>query len=354
MSNFVKLFNAALDDAPDSPTQIVLRGALDISTLKFLRQDIYQRDPQAYASQYNILEALETNQPLPDIELGMRGHEWFSREGDFTLKDPTYIIDGLQRVSTIIEWVERNPDRIPKLGALVHFNTTRAWERERFHALNNYRRRLSPNVLLRNMRETNTAIATLYGLCFNDTKFALFERVSWEQNMRRQEIIPALLLTKIANRLHSHVNTAAPRGTNGPGRGSANIENVASALKNRADLVKLGVLRQNVVEFFDVMDDMWGVRNVQYKDKAHYLKGTFLQTMAKLFSDHEDFWDGHKLFVSLPMRRKIKQFDIDEPFIQRLTGSGGRALDELYEKLLEHVNKGKRTHRLKNRYKDAA
>ena len=248
MSNFVKLFNAALDDAPDSPTQIVLRGALDISTLKFLRQDIYQRDPQAYASQYNILEALETNQPLPDIELGMRGHEWFSREGDFTLKDPTYIIDGLQRVSTIIEWVERNPDRIPKLGALVHFNTTRAWERERFHALNNYRRRLSPNVLLRNMRETNTAIATLYGLCFNDTKFALFERVSWEQNMRRQEIIPALLLTKIANRLHSHVNTAAPRGTNGPGRGSANIENVASALKNRADLVKLGVLRQNVVE----------------------------------------------------------------------------------------------------------
>lgn len=352
----VRLHNAALDDEDQSPAGIILRGGLDTTSLEAIRvDDSYQRDIQSYGSQTYIRDALDKGQRLPDIELGMRGQDHQSRGNEFILKDPVYVIDGLQRISTIIEWLLRNQGKSVNIGAVVHFNTTKAWERERFYKLNNWRKKLSQNVVLRNMRETNTAIATLYGLSFNEPKFALYERVAWEQNMRRQDLVTALTLTKLANRLHIHISTAATK-TEGSlsytERGSAKAEDVASSLKKRSDVIKLATLRYNMIEFADLLEDTWGVKNVQYKDKAHYLKGTFLHTLAKLFSDHKDFWQGDKLFVPASLRRKIKGFNINEPFIARLTGSGGRALEELYDKLLEHVNKGKRTHHLRSRYND--
>jgi hypothetical protein len=348
----VKLFNAALDEAADSPAGIVLRGALDVTTLTALRSDDYQRDEGQYTSQKKILMALNDGTRLPDIELGMRGQHYSSSKEEFTLKDDVYIIDGLQRISTMREFLSRYPDKVIHIGATVHFNTTKEWEKDRFHKLNNWRKRISPNVLLRNLRDRNRFILALYGLVYNDTSFPLYCRVSWSQNMKRTELLTALLLVKIANKLHVHINSTgrnAPYGSGSGGIGGGNIEDLAGTVLRRSEVVGLQVMKENVREFFKIIDEMWGVSSVQYKDKSPHLHGTFLSTLAKLFSDHKDFWQGNKLFVPLPMRRKIKTFPMNDPHVKELCGSGGKAGDVLYELMEQHINSGKRTHRLRAR-----
>ncbi|MEN9561336.1 MAG: hypothetical protein RIQ56_609, partial [Candidatus Parcubacteria bacterium] len=137
----VRLFNAALDEVEGSPTGIILRGVIDPSCLKLLRIDDYQREVQPLGSQKSILRALEKGSPLPSVDLGMRGQDFTSRESAFLLKDPVYIIDGLQRISTAIHHLGVKPGSDVRIGAEVHFNTDRNWERDRFHTLNAYRQK---------------------------------------------------------------------------------------------------------------------------------------------------------------------------------------------------------------------
>ena len=346
----VKMFNAALDEAEDSPAGIVLRGGLDLNTIEDLYVDDYQRDEQKYSGQTKIISALNAGVRLPDIELGMRGQDYrSSTDTDFALRSYVYIIDGLQRVSTIKEWMRQHPDKKVSLGAIVHFNTTKDWEKDRFHKLNNWRKRLSPNVLLRNMRDKNKAVLTLYGLTHNDDQFPLVNRVSWEQNMKRTELVTALVLLKVANRLHSHIALPTRGVDKQPSRGGATIEDISFTLQRRAEKIGLNVMRENVKAFFRAIEEMWGITSITFKDQAPHIKGTFLMTLAKLMSDKKDFWAGDKLFISLPIKRKLQSFPLNDPTVKNLTGSGGKALDLLYAMIRDHINSGKRTHRLRDR-----
>lgn len=338
-NNPVKLFNAALDDAEDSPAGVVLRGALDLGSLHHLLRDDYQREAQPLTSQWRIIDALKTGSRLPDVDLGMRGEEFTTREGSFFLKDPVYIIDGIQRISTIIHFLSMNPGAVVRIGATVHLNTTKEWERERFHKLNNWRNKLSPNILLRNMRENNPGILMLYGISMNDKVFPLHHRVSWSQRMTKGELITALTFAKTIAFLHSHKVSSARN----------NVEEIGVGLQKLVEVVGIQALRENIRTFFDLIDSCWGIKSVQYKEGAIYMRGQFLHVLARLLSDHRDFWQDNaekRLFISADLRRKIAQFPIHDPEVARLAGSSGSARQILYMLLRDHINKGKTTKRL--------
>jgi hypothetical protein len=343
----VKLFNAALDDAEDSPAGVVIRGALDVASLHHLLRDDYQREAQPLTSQWRILDALKSGSRLPDVDLGMRGEDFSTRESSFFLKDPTYIIDGVQRISTIIHYIATNPGSPVRIGATVHLNTTKDWERERFRKLNNWRSKLSPNILLRNMRETNPGILMLYGVSMNDKSFVLHRRVSWDQRMKKGELITARTLAKTVANLHGHKVSSFRN----------NVDELGDGIKKLVEVVGVQAVRENIRNFFDLIDIGWGIKSVQYKEGAMYMRGNFLFMLSRLLSDHRDFWQDaseKRLFINADLRRKIAQFPIHDPEIARLAGSSGSASKILYGLLLEHINKGKTTKRLTARAAIAA
>jgi hypothetical protein len=343
-SSFVVMESAALDETPTK--EIILRGVVTSESLSCLMVDDYQREAMPLSSQASILKALTSGQTLPDIELGMRGGRFKEKEeGVFTLQDPVYIIDGLQRVNTGLHILATKPGVPVRIGATIHFNTTKEWEIERFRVLNTLRLKVSPNVLLRNKRDDSSAISLLYNLSNNDKSFALHERVSWSQRMSKGELISALGLAKVTGVLHSH--KAATRRTA--------IEELVPALDKAVELVGTNNMRANVSVFFDVIDECWGIKRVQYREGAAYIKGAFLTVLARVFSDHRDFWrqeDEKRLVVEASLRRKIGQFPIHDPNVVNLASSGGKSREILYVLIRDHINNGKRTKRITARNGD--
>lgn len=339
----VRLLNAALDDATNG--DIILRGVVDPESLSLLQVDDYQREIMPLTALGSIIEALKEGEALPDIELGMRGERYRDRDGVFSLQDPVFIIDGLQRVNAALHLRTLEPDKAVRLGATVHFGTHKEWERERFRILNTLRSKVSPNVILRNKREESPAITALYSLCLNDKSFVLHDRVSWRQRMTRGELVSALMLAKVVGRLHAH---KAPTRR-------INIEELVPALDKAIEIFGVQAVRENTRAFFDLVDECWGIKRIQYKEGAAYMKGSFLHVLASLLSDHLDFWrepDEKKLVIEASLRRKIALFPVHDPQVTNLCGSGGKSREILYVLLRDHINSGKRSRRLKSRQGD--
>src|SRR4029434_10944417 len=103
----------------------------------------------------SIFSALKCGEQLPDVELGMRGQRFreTKKDDEYLLQDPVFGIDGKQRIGSAIEYASLHPQAVVRSGAVIHFDTTEQWERERFHKLNATQRKVSPNVLLRNLRD---------------------------------------------------------------------------------------------------------------------------------------------------------------------------------------------------------
>lgn len=337
----IKIINGALDE--DGKGNIVLRGVVDPTSLPYLQVADYQRDEM---SREDIQRALKDGDPLPDIELGMRGGNYTTREGSFWLKDPVFTIDGWQRVTTTRKYLEVNPDAsIRNIGATIYFNTTEEWERERFAALNTLRARVSPNVLLRNRRNTSGAVLMLYGLSTNDRNFVMHDRIAWRQNMAKGELISALSLAKVVGTLHSH---------KAPGR-LKSVGELVPALDRMVELIGIQIIRENLKAFFDLVDQCWGIKRIEYRGGAPYIKASFLNVLAAVISDHHDFWrqpDEKRLFVEAPLKRKFAQFPVNDPQVVNLSGTGGKSQEILYILLRDHINKGKTTKRLISRNGD--
>lgn len=340
----VRILNSGLDE--ERGGEIVLRGRVSPDSFVHLMVDDYQREVAPLSSQSSILEALENGGALPDIELGMRGHKTKDGpDGTIILLDPVYIIDGLQRVSTIVHYLQGKPDANVRLGAKVRFDTTKEWERNQFRILNSARAKVSPNILLRNRREDSRSMQMLYGLSDNAKDFVLHDRVSWHQRMARGELISALTFAKITGVLHSH-KTAGK---------SNNIDDLIPALDKAVDVIGIQNMRDNIKALFDLLDECWGIRRVQYREGAIWLRSSFLFVLASLLSDHKDFWrqpDEKKLFIEAPLKRKIAMFPVRDPQVQSLAGSGGKSREMLYMLLRDHINSGRRTKRLTSRKGD--
>ena len=330
---YVQLTRAALDEVEGG--RIILRGVLDPESLRLLQVAEYQREVLPITKIEKLVEAFKIGS-VPDVDLGMRGGDYNDREGIFTLKNDVFIIDGLQRVNAGLLMLQKS-DGVPRLGATIHFDTTEEWERERFKILNVDRTKLSPNVLIRNMRADTPVIDLLYNLSTGSEKgFVLTERVCWAQRQQAAHIVTALTFAKTVAFLHAHI---------GPGRSTGVLE-VARGLQQICDTTGKVVFRDNVRAFFNLIDECWGIRRVQFRAGAVYMRTTFLICLATLFSRHEIFWKGNHLVVSADLKRKISKFPVMDPTIANLASASGKATDMLYTLMIQHVNSGKRQKRL--------
>jgi len=337
----LKLLNGVVDIFKVGGQEtIIIRGIVDPESFGDILVAPYQREVLPGAKVRTLMDALK-NSTVPDIELGMRGnkHRINTGEGDtetFYLQDAVFVIDGLQRISAAKKLVAEDPSATPRIGAVVHLDTTEEWETERFRILNQERSKLNSNILLRNLRPKSEAIDMVYRLCEDET-FVLFNRVQWTQRMARSEIIPATVLCQTTGYLHSRF---------GPGRGSISPIETSTSLDKTMKVVGRTTMRDNVKTYFEVLDECFGVRKVVYHHGAAFIRRNFLICLADLFTRHVNFWRGHRLFVEKDLRMKIAKFAINDPEVTRLASSGGKAKEILYSLLLQHVNSGKRTRRL--------
>lgn len=334
----VKVIHGALDEFGNDKS-IVLRGVLDPGSLGRLKVAAYQREIMPYARIAELMQAFRTGR-VPDIELGVRGGDFHERESAFYLADDAYIIDGQQRVNAALQLLREDPKAQPRLGALVHFNTTEAWERERFRILNTERTRVSPNVLLRNMQPDHPVVDALRRLA-QDKGFILYNRVSWDQRVARHELITALTFFRVVGALHAHL---------GPGL-TNKLEELVRGTQTIMDKVGINTFRDNVRTFFETVDACWGVRAIAFREGAAYMRTTFLVSLAKVFSNHQVFWKktgdtDTRLFVEKDLQRKLASFPVGDPSVRSLAGSGGQAGVMLVQMMVEHLNTGKRNRRL--------
>lgn len=335
MRESIKITNAAL---AEMDSHITLRGVLDPSSFKLIEVDDYQREvlpTNRRQTKQSLETALKRGNIVPDITLACRGGDFSVRDGSFFLRESVYVVDGLQRLSAGIRVMNAGEKTDPRLGCAVYFNTSRDWEREQFRILNSVQSKLSANVLIRNMREDIPVIDMLHGLT-KDSSFALYNRVTWQQRMQRNELLTALNFLKVAGALHSTY-----------GSGKASISRVlAAGLEKIMVAVGRVQMRENVKTFFEVLDFCWGVKKVTYGERANHLKGTFMGALALVFAHHQNFWEDRKLVVESSLRRKIALFPINDPVVQSLAGSHGIGRSHLYQLMVAHINSGKRTKRL--------
>lgn len=323
----IKIERPSLDDDPDGHT--VLRGRIDIDSLSRLRYGPYQREQLSGATNRKIQRAVENGIQLPDITLGMRGDRFtMGADGSVHLLDPVYVIDGRQRIVTIQAHLARYPADRVRLGAVVYFNTDQTSEQTRFHALGAYQTKISSNVIIRNLRETVPLVGTLYGLTMTQKDFPLHGRVCWQQAMPRHHLLSGVIYIQTALYLHSHL-AATRHSTNEMQQNSANL----------ARAVDIGRVRENVATFWEAIDFAWGLKALDTKAGVNYLKTNFLLTLARILSEHTDFWDGDRLVLSADFRRKLRLFKAHAPVVTQVAGSNGKlARDQLSFLLLEHLN----------------
>lgn len=328
----VRIIHAALDEQDND---IIARGVIDLDNLNDIRIAEYQREVAPLATLEELAEAFRKNE-VPDIELGMRGHTCDTKGDVILLKDPVFVVDGLQRMSAAKHAISMGIT--PRLGATVHFGTTEDWERKRFHVLNAKRKKVSPNVLLRNLRHDYEVIDMIYKLSW-DSQFAARGRVSWTQRMQREQIFTALSILKATGGLHQSF---------GPGR-STSISGLVPNLQKIYTRIGRVAFRHNMVEFFDIIEACWGIREVVYREQATHLKGSFLTALAEVFARHDVFWTENtaRLNVSADIRAKLRIFPLRDPQVVALaTTSGTGARSMLYRLLVDHINSGKRSRRL--------
>jgi len=336
----VRIINGALDEDGDSSSGIVLNGRIDPSTLRFLKVDKeYQRE---LAERADIFDALKEGKIVPNIEIGVRGQDFVTDGDDFLINSPAYIIDGWQRVGTALRLLDTVPEHRLRIFASIHFGTDQNWEAHRFTQLNKNVKRVSPNLHLRNMRDANNAVLTLFVLSNNERSFPLYKKVCWSQNMQRGQLISALILGTTSLTLHIHKGSMVTRSADG----------VASGLNRVVDNISLPVFRKNCHVFFSLINDCWPFSEIEYRHTATQLKISFLSETARMLSRHPAFWDADNcvLTVGADDRRKLAKFPINDPQVINLAGSGGKARNILYQLLIDHMNSGRRTQRLQSRF----
>lgn len=335
---FVRIINGALDESDDSTSSLILHGRIDPATLHFLKVDEYQRP---LADRADLFAAMKDGKVTPFAEIGVRGQDFITDGDDFVIRSPAYIIDGWQRIGTAMRLLEAIPNHPLRIFASVHFGTSRQWESERFVDLNKNVKRVSPNIHLRNMRESNEAILVLYNITAKDGGSPLFKRVSWDQNAHRGEIVSAMNLAIAIHFLHTHRVGFRQR----------TADSVAAGLARIAKAVTPPTFRKNIHTFINLIDECWPLSGIEYRIKAPQVKSAFLYELARMLSKHQTFWEhnDNTLTISADDRRKLAKFRVTDSQVQQLAGSGGAARQILYRLLVDHMNSGRRTQRLRSR-----
>lgn len=332
----VKIVKADLDE---DDRGYIVTGFVDPASLVHLKVDDYQREELSDTKIRTLMEALRESR-VPTVELGMRGNENAvdMRDDVFYLNADVYIVDGLQRATAAMRLLALDPTSNPRIQATIHLNTTFDWERKRFEVLNLGQTRVNGNVTLRNLRYDVEAIECLYKLT-RSKSFVLHNRIAWEQNKKRGELISSITFAQSIGMLHSHI---------GPGRSKAGAD-LARGLQKIMDSTGKMTLQANTKLFYDTVNICWGIEAVVFRNTAVQLKTGFLLALAKMFSDHTNYWKGDKLVIDQQTLKKLGQFPMQDTTVVSLSGQGGKSTEYLSQLLADHVTKGRRANKLVRR-----
>lgn len=323
----IKIINGMLEDDKETG-QIILRGVIDQSSLKFIKLDWYQRE-QGFSNAHTqqIVSAYFQGQSLEDLTCGMRGEKFRSKGTDFVLLDPVYCMNGGQRLFASGLALRERPDTRINLGIKLYFSTNEKFENDMFCKLGTSSVRISSSVLLRNKKKESKAAALLVRLNSNP-KFALKERVSWDQKKSRHELMTGTTLSRVAGMLHAHKGTSLK---------SSKPYELLGGLDNLIGKIGEENFTTNMIRFFDVIDSCWSVRQlVGDGDPRPHLRVSFLITLAKLFSAYSDFWDGrerNEFYFPTKFHKRLRTFRLSE-YIQ----PGRVSREMLYEFLRKRLN----------------
>jgi hypothetical protein len=328
----------------------VIRGELEPETLADLETDWYQRGKVNPKKIKELMDGIENNSDnIPDLTLGMRGTKYEIANDGVILHDPVFIIDGLQRWTASMLLMERPVKFLPYLGIKAFVPSDINFELGMFRDLNSKRTSMSASVLLRNEKEYSRVAATLWGLS-QDEKFALNGRVAWDQQVDKTmngQLIRGIVLLDVIFRLHSHVDTVVfQRG---------NVIKRIYALEKNIDAIGLQRARENLTTFFNIIDECWGITGAQLRYNETFLTQGWLMALAKLLSDHREFWrDDLDLQVPANHMRDLKRIKWSDPKLEMLARGNATSQEHLKSAFLDIMNKGKSTGRLVDRYTLAA
>lgn len=301
MSNII-VTNGALEDDSES-NEIILRGTVDQTTLKFIQIDWYQREQGFSQGHINeIMAGLYLNGKVADLTLGMRGQRFRETADGYVLQDKVYCIDGGQRLRAMAMAQKERPSLKISVGAKIYFGTTEDSENAMFCKLGTTQVRISASVLYRNKKKESAAANVLVSLN-RDEEFALKERIAWDQTRGRGELLTGFTLCRIAGALHAH---------KGGSLRSSSVNDLAAGLDHLVAAIGEDNLRINMIRFFDAIDRCWNIRNLSgSKDESRpHLNREFLMTICMLMSRYSDFWDGSDK----------NEFYFPDKFVKRLRG----------------------------------
>lgn len=170
--------------------------------------------------------------------------------------------------------------------------------------------------------------------------------------MKQSELLSASAVMRAALALHRHVvertsTTLRPKKAGivpMPDRGNTTGGKNRSVLSmdNVAKEIGLNNFRENTKDFFDTIDECWGIRSIEYGEAQGHLKGNFLMVLGGFMSKNPQLWsaDGKRLKIDSKTLARLKTFPVNDPEIRRLSAAGTMVLPTLYEYLLRHMNKG--------------
>jgi hypothetical protein len=347
----------ALDERIDGygQPQEVLRGTLDIASLRRIGVDIYQRKRQTPRTLQSIVKGFRDHTPFQDIALGMRGARFRDvNEDTIELLDPTYVIDGYHRIIGAIMAAEDHQIQHIRLGAQVFFNTTLDMERDWFKVWNINRKGISPSVLIRNEKETSRVAGTLYGMSQTEQIFPLYKRVAWDDRPgknedNKDELVRGMLLLRVVGLLHGHKFGRQAM------TGGSDALTMLDRIDKKIDSIGLAALRKNLIAFFQTVESCWPYVDVTKHAGRLQLREPFLFMLARLLSDHELFWeqpDEKELVVPTRALHDFRRIDLTDPNILNLLHRGRSSADILYNTVLDRLNHGRSTNRLVSRWQN--
>jgi hypothetical protein len=337
----ITIFNASIVVSPGGHT--IIRGLFDSCCLDELLTDTYQREVMTGRPQLELIKAFEEGVVFPDLDLGCRSSTFVEEGSDVLIDGDVYIVDGLQRVAAARAARDSDNVKAPHVGVMVHMGSTHAAELQRFAALNVNRRRVSANVLLKNSAELHPCVGRLSQLSRTMPEFRLYQRVTWSQKPGETHVVTANTLFRVALRVHAHLM---------PGLRVTNSSESSLVAGDRLILEHVGSegYKANVLYYFDLIEECWGISDVKFVNKANWLKAGFLVTLAAVISDHADFWrdNGHEMFLNKDQRRKLGSFKMSDPTLAQMCSTSSVS-DVLYAMLVNHFNSGKRSGHLRPR-----
>jgi hypothetical protein len=328
----VRVINAALEDDADTG-DVVIRGVIDPTTLKFIHIGWYQREQGfSHAHTDSIIASYFSTGRIPDITLGMRGQRVKSSTGKdaaYILLDKVYCIDGGQRLYAAAMALKERKDLKLSLGAKVYLNTTEETETEMFGRLGTTQVRIAPSVLMRNRKKQSAAALILVSLN-DDPQFALKHRIAWDQVKTSHELMSGYALARVAGALHSHKGGAMR---------SSKVYELLSGLDVLLGEIGPDTFRTNMVRLFDAIDKCWTIRHLTgtRDEQRPHLKAEFLHTVCSLFSKYPEFWDGaarNEFYFGDKHVKRLRGFKLAD----YLTAARHVPKDVLFEVLRKRLN----------------